>query len=180
MVDHEQRAGRGDVPADRHLLPRLALRAPRGRVQAQRFLDDGVQERQAAQVAQFRQAAAEYAAQFLREPLLGVGVRGEQVQRETQGAGGRVVPGEQDVLHLVQQLRVRHGLPAVVPRREQHVQQVVVRAALGAALGDQLRHDGVDVVAAPPELTAGGGGHARRERHAVVAPESGQGVVQRA
>ena len=128
-ADDDQRAG-GHLDAGDHVvLQRPAGHHPRGRVEAQRLVDDGAGPR----------AAVGVLGEVGSEPVLDVGVLREQMQRPGQAGRDGLVSGDHERDELVADL-VGVEAVEVVGRAQEQGEHVVpgVRTG-GAALGDEVR-----------------------------------------
>ncbi len=139
---------------------------PRRRIKPQRLFKDHARVGQRRQVVGRGHPAAQCLVYFGLQLRARRRVLRQQMPGPRQRAGHRLVSGNDQRRHLVADLRVRHTLAGVlVPRRQQHRQDITLVASLGPPCADgviedafQLGHRGA--VAA---VAAGRPGNGRRD-----------------
>ena len=118
LRDQQLRPLRDGVAADLERLDRLAADRPGGRIEPHRLADDVARVGQPGHVGGRRgPAVAEDLVELGREPGLGLGVAGEQVEGVGQRQRGGLVAGEEEGHALVAELPVGHARPPRRPAR---------------------------------------------------------------
>jgi hypothetical protein len=131
--------GRDEVAADRLILHRPPLDAPRGRVEPHRLEEHGFGVRQPGRIIRASWRAVEGVVDLGVEALLDLRMERELIPRPVQPVGGRLVARGDERERLVAHLLVGHAgaVSLQVAGREQDREQVAVGlAARRAPLGD--------------------------------------------
>ena len=132
---HHRVAGADFAPAQRVCDLGRARQEGRGRIEAQRLVDDAHGQGQRAQVGGGGGAGTQGGAGLIGGGLLHGGGEGHQIQRPGQGQGGRLVARHDEGQQIVAQLVPGHGAAGLgVLGHQQQVQQVG-RAVLGGGGG---------------------------------------------
>ena len=103
--EHEHARGH-PISAERCVSAGLATEDPSRWEQAHRFKDDRTGERQVAEVVARRIPAAQHGVEFRAEPVPGLWMGVEQVERPAQPQRGRVVATDEEVDEFVAQLAI--------------------------------------------------------------------------
>ena len=159
-VDEDRLAGADVAVVDLVIVEHVARQHPHRRVEPHRLVEHLLDIGHGGEVAARCGTLAQHAACLFAGALLCGGIVGQQVERPGDRQRRGLVAGDDEELHVVQQVLRRHGAPGLRILGAQHVvEQVVERArSLPAPVVDRRRDHPVHGLdrAAPEELAGAG------------------------